>query len=128
MNSAITLDFAPLIPWQLLLACGLVALLLTVFGLWRRARGTLLRAAVAVLAIATLANPVARKEDRSTLPDIAVVVLDESPSQGIADRQRQTEQAEAALREKLGAVENLEVRVVRAGKAAAETAERDEGK
>jgi hypothetical protein len=127
MNSAITLDFAPLIPWQLLLACGLVTLFLTGFGLWRRARGTLLRATVAVLAIATLANPVARKEDRSTLPDIGVVVLDESPSQGIADRRLQTEQAEAALREKFGTIENLEVRVVRAGKAAAETADRDEG-
>lgn len=127
MNSALTFDFAPLVPAPLLLACAAIALLLTCLGLWRRARGTLLRAAVAVLAITTLANPVARKEDRSTLPDIAVVVVDESPSQSIADRQRQTEQAEAALREKLGATENLEVRVVKAGKAAAETADRDEG-
>lgn len=127
MNSALTFDFAPLVPWPLLLAAFAVALLLTCLGLWRGARGTLLRAAVAVLAITTLANPVARKEDRSTLPDIAVVVLDESPSQGVAERQRQTEQAEAMLREKLGATENLEVRVVKAGKAAAETAERDEG-
>jgi hypothetical protein len=127
MNSALTFDFAPLVPWPLLLACGIVALLLTMTGLWRRARGTLLRALVAVLAIATLANPVARKEDRNTLPDIAVVVLDDSPSQNIGDRRRQTEQAEAVLREKLGAIENLEVRVVHAGKAEAETAERDEG-
>ncbi|MEK9968516.1 MAG: hypothetical protein VW600_05240 [Ferrovibrio sp.] len=127
MNSALTFDFAPLVPWPLLLICGVIALLLTVLGLWRQARGTLLRALVAVLAIATLANPVARKEDRNTLPDIAVVVLDESPSQGIADRMKQVEQAEAALREKLGATENLELRVVRAGKATAETADRDEG-
>ncbi|PJI39239.1 hypothetical protein [Ferrovibrio sp.] len=127
MNSALTFDFAPLVPWPLLLVCAAVALMLTCLGLWRHARGTLLRAAVALLAIATLANPVARREDRSTLPDIAVVVVDESPSQGIADRQRQAEQAEAALREKLGAIENLEVRVVKAGKAAAETADRDEG-
>ena len=127
MTSAFTFDFAPLAPWPLLLLCTAVALLLTGLGLWRRARGTLLRALVAILAIGTLANPVARKEERSTLPDIAVVVIDESPSQGIGDRQRQADEAEAALREKLGAVENLEVRVVRGGKPAGDTAERDEG-
>lgn len=127
MNSAFTFDFAPLVPWPLLVVCAAAALLLTGLGLWRRARGTLLRALVAILAIGTLANPVARKEERSTLPDIAVVVLDESPSQNIADRQKQVEQAEAVLREKLGATENLEFRVVRAGKPAAENADRDEG-
>lgn len=127
MNSTFTFDFSPLLPWPLLLACIITTLLLTGLGLWRRARGTLLRALVALLAIGTLANPVARKEERSTLPDIAVVVVDESPSQGIGDRRRQAEEAEAALREKLGAVENLEVRVVRAGKPASENADRDEG-
>lgn len=127
MTSALTFEFAPLIPWPLLLACAAVALLLTGLGLWRRARGTLLRTLVAILAIGTLANPVARKEDRSGLPEIAVVVMDESPSQGIGERRQQAEQAEAVLREKLGAVENLEVRVVRAGKPAGETADRDEG-
>jgi hypothetical protein len=127
MSSALTLDFAPLLPWPLLLACGIAALLLTGLGLWQRARGTLLRAIAAILVIGTLANPVARKEERSALPDIAVVVVDESPSQGIGERQKQVEQAEAMLREKLGAVENLEVRVVRAGKPAGETADRDEG-
>jgi hypothetical protein len=127
MNNALTFEFAPLVPWPLLLTCIVAALLLTGLGLWRRARGTLLRALVAVLAIGTLANPVARKEERNTLPDIAVVVIDESLSQGIGDRQKQADDAEAALRERLGAVENLEVRVVRGGKPAAETAERDEG-
>ncbi len=53
MTSAFTFDFAPLAPWPLLLLCTAVALLLTGLGLWRRARGTLLRALVAILAIAT---------------------------------------------------------------------------
>ena len=127
MTSAFTFDFVPLVPWPLLAACAVLALLLTGFGLWRGARGTLLRSLVALLVLGALANPVARREERSTLPDIAVVVIDESASQGIADRRQQAEQAEAALREKLGAIENLEVRYVRGGKPAAENADRDEG-
>lgn len=127
MSSAYTLDFSPLMPLPFLLACAGAILLLTCYGLWRRVRGTLLRSLTALLALAALANPVARREERAGLPDIAVVVVDESPSQGIGERQRQADEAEAALRQKLGEIENLDVRVVRAGKAAAETAERDEG-
>ncbi len=127
MSSAYTLDLAPLVPWPFLVACAIVILLLTCYGLWRRARGTLLRGLAAALALAALANPVARREERAGLPDIAVMVVDESPSQGIGERQRQADEAEAALRQKLGEIENLEVRVVRAGKAAPETADRDEG-
>ena len=89
MSSAYTLDFAPLVPWPFLLACAAAILLLTCYGLWRRARGTLLRSLTALLALAALANPVARREERAGLPDIAVVVVDESPSQGIGERQRQ---------------------------------------
>jgi len=127
VSSAYTLDFSPLMPWPFLAVCAAIVLLLTVYGLWRRARGTLLRCCAALLAIAALANPVARREERSGLPDIAVAVIDESPSQGIGDRQRQADEAEAALRQKLGEIENLEVRIVRAGKSGTETAERNEG-
>lgn len=127
MTSALTFDFSPLVPWPFLLLCGLLALAIACYGLWHRVRGSLLRSLVAVLVLGTLANPVARREDRAVLPDIAVVVVDESPSQGIGDRARQADEAEAALRAKLGAVENLEVRYVRAGKPTPETADRDDG-
>lgn len=127
MPGAITFDFAPLIPWWAIIACASLALLLTALGLWRRARGSLLRLLVATFVLAALANPVARNEDRAELPDIAVVVVDDSPSQSIGDRRQQAEAAEAALREKLAGIGNLEVRVVHAGKTAAAGAERDEG-
>ncbi len=124
---ATTLTLAPLVPEAVLWVLAALAALLTLFGAFRRARGTLLRLGVALLLLTVLANPVARKEDRATLPDIAVVVVDESPSQGIADRAKQTEQAVAALTEKLTALPNLDLRVVKAGAADAETARRDEG-
>ncbi|MEL3890712.1 hypothetical protein V6B08_10575 [Ferrovibrio sp. MS7] len=125
--SATTLTLAPLLPEPVLWLLAALSALLLGFGLFRRARGSLLRGGVALLLLITLANPVARKEDRAALPDIAVVVVDESPSQGIADRKRQTEQAARDLTEKLNALPNLELRVVKAGAADAETARRDEG-
>ncbi|HEX6958265.1 MAG TPA: hypothetical protein VF194_09800 [Ferrovibrio sp.] len=127
MNSTYTLDFAPLVPWPFLAACMAIVVLLAIYGLWHRARGTLLRTLAAAVALAALANPVARKEEHAGLPDVAVVVVDDSPSQGIGDRRQQTAAAEAALRQRLGAIENLDVRVVHAGQPSANTAHRDEG-
>ncbi len=124
---ATTLILSPLLPEAVLWALAGAALLLTGYGLLRRARGTLLRSLVALLLLGVLANPVARKEERDALPDIAVVVSDESPSQQIGERRQQTEQALAALTDKLNALPNLELRVVRAGAADADSARRDEG-
>ncbi len=125
--AATTLTFAPLLPEPALWALAGLAFALLLFGLARRARGTLLRGLVATLLLVVLANPVARKEERAALPDIAVVVVDDSPSQQIGERRQQTEQALAALTEKLNAQPNLELRVVRAGTADADSARRDEG-
>lgn len=126
-TSAVTLGFAPLIPaWALILAC-VVALVFTLFGLLRQARGTLLRLAVALLLLAALANPVARKEERAPLSDIAIAVVDESPSQQIAGRAEQTARALEQLREKAANEPGLELRVVTAAKPEAQNAQRDEG-
>ena len=66
--------------------------------------------------LAILVNPSLVEEKRSPLRDVAVVVVDESPSQEIGDRQQATEAALAALTERLGHERDLDVRVVRAGK------------
>ncbi len=126
-NAPLTLDFAPLIPlWAVLALCAASAALL-LFGLIQRARGSLLRGLAALLLLTVLANPVARKEERATLPDIAVLVVDESPSQGIENRAVQTAEAAAALTERLGRIPNLELRTVKAGAPDAESAKRDDG-
>lgn len=127
MNSALTFTFSPLVPWPLLAVCAAGALALALTGLWRNARGTLLRTLVAALVLAALANPVARQEEREALPDIAVAVIDESPSQSIAERQQQANEAERLLREKFSGIPNLETRILRSGKPSTETAERDDG-
>ena len=112
---ALSVDLAPLLPWPAIGALALAALALLGFSLWRRARGTAWRAlAVAVLLVALL-NPSLVQEEREYLNDIAVVLVDESPSQDIEDRGAQTEAALAEVERRIRALDGVELRVVRTG-------------
>ncbi len=81
---------------------------------WRRTRGAWLRAlAVAVLFLA-LFNPTLKQEERNTLANVAIVVVDESTSQKLAHRPAQVKAIRDSLDEKLSGVKNLEVKWVTA--------------
>jgi hypothetical protein len=108
--------FAPLVPWPLLAVLGAAALAIVAFGLWHRARGGILRLALFALLLAALANPVVTREQREPLADIALAVVDRSPSQTIGEREDQLEAALDGLREVALARPGLELReVVAAG-------------
>ncbi|HTZ35182.1 MAG TPA: hypothetical protein VMB84_04090 [Stellaceae bacterium] len=115
--SAYTIAFAPLIGWAWLAALGGAALLILALGLWRRARGLAWRAAAVAVLLAILANPALVEEKRTPQRDAAVVVLDESPSQQIGDRAAASAAALKAVEDQLAKERDLDVRVVRAGKA-----------
>jgi hypothetical protein len=115
MTSALTIDWAPLIPPAILAMLALAALPVVGFALWRRARGAWWRTLTAAALLLALANPSLVEEQRDPLDDIAMVVVDESPSQGIAPRGAQTEAALEHVVRQLGTLPNTEVRVVRAG-------------
>ena len=104
-----SLSFAPLLPWPALAALALAILAVCGLGLWRRARGILWRGAMLALGLLALANPVVVREQRQGLDDIAVVLVDRSPSQSIGARPEQLDQALASLREELQGSEGLEV-------------------
>src|SRR3546814_15051909 len=74
----------------------------------------LFRSAFAVLLLA-LANPSIIEEQRDPRSDVAFVVADDSASQDIEERRSQTEQAVAHLLAQIGALEDTEVRLIRAG-------------
>ena len=113
--------FNPLVPAYLLwAACG-VALLLAVMLFVVKSRGASVRSLALALMVLALANPSFTREDREPLSSVAVVVVDKSPSQNFGDRLKQTEQARAALVERLGRIPNLDVRFVEAGEADGET-------
>ena len=116
-GSAYTLAVAPLLPWWAIAALGGAAVLALGLGLWRRARGTAWRALALAMLLAILVNPSLVEEKRSALRDVAVIVVDDSPSQQIGDRRKATEAAVKELQERLGHTRDLDVRVIPAGKA-----------
>lgn len=107
--------FSPLLHWGVIAALAGILVLVCALGFWRGARGTLLRLVTIGLALLALANPSLVEEQREALTDVAVVVMDRSPSQSIGERAARAAEAEAVLRRKLGGLQNLEVRVVEAG-------------
>ena len=107
--------FDPLLPLALIAALAGVALVGVVAALWRGLTGWWLRGLAALVLLAALAGPSLRQEDRAPVPNIAIVVLDDSTSNRIGDRGAQLAAAleglEAELR-RLGETEGLEVHEV----------------
>src|SRR3954466_12271978 len=92
-----------MLPWWAIAALACAALLVVALGLWRRARGIWWRSAVALMLLAILVNPSLVQEKRSPLRDVAIVLVDESPSQQIGNRAEATETALKALSDRLAA-------------------------
>jgi len=115
MSGAFSIDWAPLIPWSAFFALAAAAVVVVGFAVWRRARGAWWRALAVAAMLLALANPALVEEQRDPLNDVALVVVDESPSQDIDPRGAQTEAATAQIVRELEALPNTDVRVVRAG-------------
>src|SRR5579883_2967133 len=115
MNGDLTFALSPLVPMAVVIG-GAVLGIIAVATLWAmRARGALWRTLAVAGLVAALLNPTAVVEDRRPLPDVAVVVADDSPSQNIGQRRERTEAALKTLQERLGQQSGLELRVVHAG-------------
>jgi hypothetical protein len=109
-----SIDFAPLVPLPVLILACIAGALAVWLGFAGRARGALLRAgAVAVLLLA-LANPALVEEEREPLKDVAALVVDETPSVGVADRSADVAKAREQIEAQLGRMSgSLDLRVVR---------------
>jgi hypothetical protein len=103
-----------MLPGPFFWIAGAVALVLVALLLWRRSRGAMLRAAALLALIAALANPTLKEEQRETLSNVAIVVVDESTSQTLAKRPEQAAAIRADLEAKLAAIPNLTVKWVSA--------------
>jgi hypothetical protein len=115
------LEFAPLIPIEVLWAAIALAVVATALVLVVQSRGAVLRVGALALLILALANPSFTREDRAPLSSVAVVVVDKSPSQSFGERTAQTDAARADLLQRLSRIPGLEVRTVEAGEADGET-------
>lgn len=117
-------DLAPLIPIEAIAVLGVAASLILILSLFVYRRGTIWRTLCALLMIGALLNPSLIEEKREAVKDVAVMVVDESPSQSFGDRRAHTEAMRKALEEKLKDRADLDLRVVSApdaGSAARQT-------
>src|SRR3546814_14050329 len=100
MSTAFTsVAFAPFVPWWAIAALAALALLPVVFGLLRRARGTVWRAIMLALLLLALANPSLVEEQRRPQQDVALLVVHDTGSQtlGHPAAQRDADRHRAVL-------------------------------
>ncbi|THD74041.1 hypothetical protein E7681_10575 [Thalassobius vesicularis] len=107
--------FDPLLPWMAWGALAGIAALAVALALWRGLAGWMWRGFAAALILMALAGPSLRTEDRGTLSDIVVMLVDGSASQGLATRPAQMQTAADAMEARLRARPNTEVRRVDVG-------------
>ena len=110
-----SVDFAPLLPPPLLWVLALLALALIIVLFIRRARGALLRLAALAALLLALLNPTLREEERESLANVAIVVLDQSTSQRLAQRPEQTAAIKADLEAKFAKIPKLTIKWVQGG-------------
>jgi hypothetical protein len=120
--SSWSIDFSPMLPGPYFWAAAVLATALVLLLLLRRNRGAMLRALSLAALLLALANPTLRQEERESLANIAIVVLDESMSQTIAGRPEQTAAIKSELESKLAGIANLQVRWVNSSKPTGEAA------
>ncbi|MFV0244607.1 MAG: hypothetical protein ACK5IB_06235 [Qingshengfaniella sp.] len=110
--------FAPLMDAWLLAGLAAVFALLLVFAAWRGLTGWWLRALAVAAVIGALANPSLQSETRRPLSDVVIAVVDNTASQGIANRPDQTAAALGAIEARVAALPDTELRVVQVHDAA----------
>jgi hypothetical protein len=103
---------SPLVPWPLIITLAGLFLAIGAYAIIRRAHGGLLRLVLALVAIGLLANPSIIEEQRQYEKDIALVLVDRSPSQSLEHRQQDADAALAAIRKKTAEMADLDLQVV----------------
>lgn len=104
---------SPLVPWPVLWGLAAFAVVLLALAVWRGLSGWWLRGLTAAVVLAAIANPSLQEEERAPLSDILLVVVDESASQGLANRAAQVEEAIAGIEAEVAGRPNTELRIRR---------------
>lgn len=108
-----TIVLAPQLPATLLAGAAIAAAGLLGLAAWRRMPGTLWRAVAAAFLFLALLDPRLSRQTLESRPDVALVMVDDSPSQRVGERPAQTTAALKAVEAALARLSNLEIRVVR---------------
>lgn len=106
--NAMSLQFAPGLPWPLIAALAGIALVSLALALWRGLPGWALRAMAALVLLAALCGPSLQQEEREPLSDLLLVLEDDSASQFLSDRAAQNGQTREALMAQITARSGVE--------------------
>jgi hypothetical protein len=106
------LHFDPLLPVWLLVALGILSLSVVAVGLWRRGKGTILRAAAFAVLLLWLTGPRLVQETRQSLRDIGLLVVDQSASMQVGDRTRLADLARQSIQDQSTHYPDLELRTI----------------
>ena len=109
----LNITFAPELPMWLLIALISVITVLCLYGIVRQLRGSLVRALAGALLALALFNPSLLQEDRSPLKTIIPLVIDETTSQRLNNRDQQTADAADDIRKQFEKLDNFELREIR---------------
>ena len=104
--------FEPALPLWLLLVLGGVCALALVAAAARRARGVLWRAAAFAVLLGWLAGPRLVEESRQILPDIGLLVIDQTAGMSIGDRTKLAEAARQKIEAQAHGLHDLELRTI----------------
>ncbi|MGY6694416.1 MAG: hypothetical protein ACXIUW_00130 [Roseinatronobacter sp.] len=104
--------FAPRLDWALLAIIAILAAMMVAVAVWRGLRGWWLRGLAALALLAALANPSLQTEERDSLNDIALVIVDDTASNRLSTRADQTEATLAHLETELERLGEIETRIV----------------
>ncbi len=113
MEQAIAaIRFDPALPLWLLLALGLLCALAVAASAVRRARGVVFRAASFIVLLGWLAGPRLVEETRQTLPDIGLLVIDQTASMSVADRTKLADAARQKIEAQAHGMHDLDLRTI----------------
>ncbi|SMG06970.1 hypothetical protein [Paracoccus sp. J56] len=104
------LVFDPLLPWPVIGALAVLALLVALWSVWQGLRGWLWRGAAGLAVAAALAGPALESGIRNKLSDIVILLDDRSASQSLPGRAAQTDAAVDELTRQLTALPDTEIR------------------
>ncbi len=112
IRDAYSLALDPLLPWWAIAMLAVPFALLVAYALIRRARGGVLRLLAGAALTAILLNPSLVQEQRAYQKDVALVVVDRSPSQTLENRNADADATVAALRKAAENFQDLDLRVI----------------
>ncbi len=104
------LQFAPLLPPLVVWGFGAAFLGISIWLIWRRQRGALIRALVFLFMFLALLDPSLTDVKRDRLPAIVAVVTDNSDSARLADRPDLIRKIRDSLADRLNRLDEFEIR------------------